>query len=91
MLRNSPWRFPLQFLFSFGELYGCILYFGIAWWDGFRYSSPEPLHFWFYFFFMNILWIIIPTLLCWQSISHTVRAFKTATAVTAAAAGKKQK
>lgn len=78
MLRNSPWRFPLQFLFSFGELYGDILYFGIAWWDNGQYSSPEPLHFWFYFIFMNSLWIVIPTLLVGQAVLRSVEAFRIA-------------
>ena len=78
MLYDSPWRFPLQFFFSFGELYGCILYFGIAWFENFEFCSPAPLHFWFYFFFMNILWIIIPALLCWQSVTRTVAAFSVA-------------
>jgi hypothetical protein len=81
MLYHSPWRFPLQFFFSFGELYGCILYFGIAWWDGFAYSLPDPLYFGFYFVFMNVLWIVFPALLCWQAASRTAAAFAIAAKV----------
>jgi cholestenol delta-isomerase len=27
---------------------------------GLKHSRPEPLYFWFYFVFMNAIWIVVP-------------------------------
>ncbi len=29
---------------------------------GFIHSRPEPLYFWFYFVFINAIWIVVPSL-----------------------------
>ena len=34
----------------------------------------HPLYFWFYFVFLNSLWIIIPTILIWQAVNAMVAA-----------------
>lgn len=61
---RSPWRFPLQTLVSFGQFYGDVLYYATCAFDhlvmGISYSRPELFYFWFYFFFMNFIWIVVP-------------------------------
>lgn len=67
---RHPLRYPTQALVSFGQLYGDVLYFATVAFDhlvlGITYSRPEAFYFWFYFVFMNAIWIVIPgsELLC---------------------------
>lgn len=75
ILQRAPWRFPIQALVSFGQLYGCILYFAT------EYLSDEPvgpfgdpLYYWFYYIFMNGLWIIIPSMCIYQSVVRSTQA-----------------
>ncbi|KAM9326490.1 3-beta-hydroxysteroid-Delta(8),Delta(7)-isomerase [Gastrophryne carolinensis] len=73
-LRNKPYRFVLQLIVSLGQLYGDVLYFYTEYRDGFIHSEMwHPIYFWFYFVFMNALWIIIPSALivdAWANISR---------------------
>ena len=61
---RHPLRFPLQCIVSVGQVYGDILYYATCAFDhytiGVTYSRPEAFYFWFYFFFMNFIWIVIP-------------------------------
>lgn len=63
MLRH-PARYPMQMIVSMGQFYGDVLYFATCFFDhavsGITYSRPETFYFWFYFFFMNFIWIVIP-------------------------------
>lgn len=44
-----------------GQLYGAVLYFFTEHRDGYAHSElGHPVYFWFYFVFMNVLWIVIP-------------------------------
>lgn len=53
-------RFTFHTLFT-GQLYGAVLYFYTEHRDGYVHSEfGHPVYFWFYFIFMNFLWIIIP-------------------------------
>ena len=72
ILYDRPYRWVFQLIVSFGEFYGDLLYYATAWWHDFHTSRPEPLYFWFYFFFMNILWIIIPLILIYQACSNII-------------------
>ncbi|XP_015278995.1 PREDICTED: 3-beta-hydroxysteroid-Delta(8),Delta(7)-isomerase [Gekko japonicus] len=67
----------LSQLLSLGQLYGDILYFYTEYRDGFTHSEMgHPLYFWFYFVFMNGLWIVIPALLildAWKHLSASQR------------------
>lgn len=67
MLRH-PMRYPLQMIVSMGQFYGDALYYATCMFDhyvaGVTYSRPEAFYFWFYFFFMNFLWIMIPGCKC---------------------------
>ena len=44
-----------------GQLYGAVLYFYAEHRDGYAHSEMgHPIYFWFYFVFMNALWVVIP-------------------------------
>jgi cholestenol delta-isomerase len=64
IILKHPMRFPLQLIVSLGQFYGDILYYSTCMFDhymlGKTYSRPEAFYFWFYFFFMNFIWIVIP-------------------------------
>ncbi|KAM9785491.1 3-beta-hydroxysteroid-Delta(8),Delta(7)-isomerase [Neosynchiropus ocellatus] len=60
-LTHRSYRFVLQLVVSLGQLYGAVLYFFTEHRDGYSHSQPgHPVFFWFYFVFMNALWIVIP-------------------------------
>ena len=78
-LRNFSNRYVVQLVLSLCQLYGDVLYFFTEIKDDFVHGEKfHPLYFWFYFFFMNIVWIIIPSLCiieAWKNIviSQVVR------------------
>lgn len=37
------------------------------------YARPEALYFWFYFIFVNSIWIVVPALVMWYSAGHINR------------------
>ncbi|KAM8934459.1 3-beta-hydroxysteroid-Delta(8),Delta(7)-isomerase [Pelodytes ibericus] len=80
-LQGQPHRFVLQLIVSLGQLYGDVLYFYTEYRDGFSHSEMwHPLYFWFYFVFMNALWIIIPSALIvdsWINLSRAQRSADT--------------
>ncbi|MCJ1360199.1 MAG: hypothetical protein MMC33_010202 [Icmadophila ericetorum] len=59
---EHPLRYPLQALVCIGELFGLVL--------------PEAYYFWFYYFFMNFIWMVIPGWLLYVSIDKTAKAFE---------------
>lgn len=60
---GARYRFVLQLGVSICQLYGDTLYFFTEVLKDFQHSEMwHPLHFWFYFFFLNSLWIIIPSI-----------------------------
>jgi len=77
--RNSL-RYPLQAVVSLGQIYGDVLYYATSLFDHYHknvtYCRPEAYYFWFYFFFMNFIWMVIPGMLLYQSIQNTSQAFK---------------
>ncbi|KAK4697641.1 cholestenol Delta-isomerase, partial [Lecanoromycetidae sp. Uapishka_2] len=76
---EHPLRHPLQALVSLGQIYGDILYYATSMFDhyhkGLTYCRPEAYYFWGYYFFMNFIWIVIPGILLYSSISKTATAF----------------
>ncbi|EEH20111.1 hypothetical protein PABG_02370 [Paracoccidioides brasiliensis Pb03] len=77
---EHPLRYPLQLIVSSGEIYGDILYYATSMFDlyhnGLSYCRPEAYYFWGYFFFMNFIWIVIPSYYLTKSIgimSHAVQ------------------
>jgi len=60
-MRQKSYRYLIQLVVSLGQFYGCVLYFSTEAMEGFIHGPMwHPLYFWFYFVFMNVLWIIIP-------------------------------
>ncbi|XP_053328649.1 3-beta-hydroxysteroid-Delta(8),Delta(7)-isomerase [Spea bombifrons] len=81
-LRGCPHRFVLQLIVSLGQLYGDVLYFYTEYREGFSHSEMwHPLYFWFYFVFMNALWIFIPAALIVDSWLQLSKAQSSADAV----------
>ncbi|KAL2913438.1 hypothetical protein HK105_207050 [Polyrhizophydium stewartii] len=78
ILKNSPSRHLLQFLISFGQLYGDVLYYGTTLAEGAPHCRPSAYYFWFYFVFMNAFWILIPGLIMFTSGARVVHGLRTA-------------
>ena len=61
---RHPLRHPLQAIISLGQLYGDVLYYATSMFNFYHknltYCRPEAYYFWFYFVFMNSIWIVIP-------------------------------
>ena len=61
---RHPLRHPLQAIISLGQLYGDVLYYATSMFNLYHknltYCRPEAYYFWFYFVFMNSIWIVIP-------------------------------
>jgi cholestenol delta-isomerase len=62
-----PSRHVLQTIVSVGEIYGLVLYFWTEIFEGGAHSRPEAFYYYFYYVFMNILWLVMPTFLLIQS------------------------
>jgi len=75
-----PLRYPLQAIVSLGQVYGDVLYYATSMFDHYHksltYCRPEAYYFWFYFIFMNFIWIVIPGALLTDSLIMTAKAFK---------------
>ncbi|KAG5455797.1 MAG: Emopamil binding protein-domain-containing protein [Olpidium bornovanus] len=80
ILRDLPYRHPLQMAISLGQLYGVVLYFATSIHEGNPHCAPGAVYLWFYFGFvrvkttMNALWIAVPGLLIYQSFTAMTRA-----------------
>lgn len=63
-ITRNPYRFGIQSVVSVGQIYGDALYYATSFFDhhmmGVTYSRPEAFYFWFYFIFMNAIWVAIP-------------------------------
>ncbi|KAL4445423.1 hypothetical protein ABPG77_011248 [Micractinium sp. CCAP 211/92] len=73
----KPWRYALMLVVSSGQIYGDVLYYGTCYLEGFIHSRPEALYFWFYFVFVNAIWIVVPFCCvahAWGKISKAVAA-----------------
>lgn len=74
LLSRASWRWALLTMVSLGQLYGDVLYFATCWLEGSIHTRPEPMYFWFYYIFMNIIWIITPTWCLWYATCRTMEA-----------------
>ncbi|KKA16715.1 hypothetical protein T310_9669 [Rasamsonia emersonii CBS 393.64] len=70
---QHPVRHALQIIISLGQIYGDVLYYATSMFDlynnGVHFCRPERYYFWFYYFFMNFIWIVIPSLIPTNSTS----------------------
>ncbi|XP_004587949.1 3-beta-hydroxysteroid-Delta(8),Delta(7)-isomerase [Ochotona princeps] len=88
-LRQHPLRFILQLVVSVGQVYGDVLYFLTEHRDGFQHGEMgHPLYFWFYFVFLNGLWLVLPGFLVLDSVKHLMRAQSSLDAKATRAKGK---
>ncbi|QSS60244.1 EBP domain-containing protein [Histoplasma capsulatum] len=78
--REHPLRHPLQLIVSIGQIYGDVLYYATSMFDhyynGLSYCRPEAYYFWCYYFFMNLIWIVIPSYYVVKSMgvmSHAIK------------------
>lgn len=63
IMTNKSYRNVLQLCISLGQLYGDVLYFSTGYRDGHKYTSDaNPIYFYFYYLFLNMLWIVIPAI-----------------------------
>ncbi|KAG7256244.1 hypothetical protein CRUP_017141 [Coryphaenoides rupestris] len=71
-LTHRPYRFTLQLIISLGESPSPPRSTP-AHRDGYMHSEPgHPVYFWFYFVFMNVLWVVVPLALvldAWTQLS----------------------
>ena len=73
-----------------GQIYGDVLYFLTEHRDGFRHGElGHPLYFWFYFVFMNALWLVLPGVLVLDAVKHLTHAQSTLDAKATKAKSKK--
>ncbi|KAL4941769.1 hypothetical protein BDV06DRAFT_175995 [Aspergillus oleicola] len=80
ILTSHSLRHPLQIIICMAHLYGDVLYYATSLYDDYvherPYCRPEPFYFWVYYFLMNFIWIVIPSIYLYQSIktiSHAMR------------------
>ncbi|KAL1954791.1 hypothetical protein VTO42DRAFT_694 [Malbranchea cinnamomea] len=69
---QHPLRYPLQLIVSLGQIYGDILYYATnafnEYFYGVVYCRPEAYYFWFYYFSLNFIWIVVPSIFLIQSV-----------------------
>ncbi|GIC86039.1 EXPERA domain-containing protein [Aspergillus udagawae] len=77
---NHPVRHALQLLISVGQVYGDVLYYTTSLFDlyfhGGSFCRPEGYYFWFYYFFMNFIWLAIGSYHVYQSVVEITHAFR---------------
>jgi cholestenol delta-isomerase len=82
VIKDSPFRHPLQIIVSLGQLYGDVLYYATFFFDESVYDAvycrPESFYFWVYFVMLNGFWIVIPAWLVLQSTIESTKAFRLA-------------
>lgn len=67
-LQHGSYRYVLQLLLSLFQLYGDVLYFLTEIFEGFSHGEYlHPQYFWFYFVFLNSIWIVVPLSLIFDS------------------------
>ncbi|KAI5305821.1 hypothetical protein KEM56_003236 [Ascosphaera pollenicola] len=79
IMTESPYRHPVQMIVSGGQIYGDVLYYTTSLFNeyffGLNYCRPEAYYFWFYYFFMNFIWLVIPGYYLHDSVKKIARAF----------------
>ncbi|KAE8153801.1 emopamil binding protein [Aspergillus avenaceus] len=77
---QHPARYALQLVISLGQVYGDVLYYATSLFDLYvhnvEFCRPEKYYFWFYYFFMNFIWLFIGSYYVKQSVTEITKAFK---------------
>lgn len=80
---KSSYEHTIQLVVSTGQLYGDIVYFAMVSLVGVEICLPNPVYYWFYYIFMNGIWVVLPGLIfvrSWTAISEAFGSRKTKTA-----------
>lgn len=72
---KKSYSHPLQLSICLSQLYGCIVYFITPVLDNVEYAVG-PFYFWFYYIFMNNIWVVIPSIIALRSWRQIVQAFQ---------------
>ncbi|XP_024536757.1 probable 3-beta-hydroxysteroid-Delta(8),Delta(7)-isomerase [Selaginella moellendorffii] len=75
--KRKSYQYTLQLAVSLGQLYGDIVYFGQPILAGKEFSKGGLLYYWFYYIFMNGIWVVIPlpiVVRSWRKISQGLEA-----------------
>lgn len=75
---RKPYNYTLQLAISFGQLYGCLVYFITAFLLGDNFAA-SPFYYWAYYILANSFWIVIPSCIVmrsWKKISAAVHGEK---------------
>ncbi|KAK1144138.1 hypothetical protein N8T08_005800 [Aspergillus melleus] len=79
ILKQHPARHACQLILSTGQIYGDVLYYATSLLDLYTesvsYCRPEGYYFWFYYFFMNFIWMAVGTYYATQSVKAITKAF----------------
>ncbi|GFN20312.1 EXPERA domain-containing protein [Aspergillus tubingensis] len=77
---QHPARHVLQLIVSVGQVYGDVLYYATSMFDlyyhGVSFCRPEGYYFWFYYFFMNFIWLAAGTYFAYDSAVEVTRGMK---------------
>jgi len=72
---KSAYEHSTQLVVSTAQLYGDLVYFLTVILTGIEICVPQPFYFWFYFIFMNGIWMVVPLLIACRSWSAINAAF----------------
>lgn len=68
IIKDKPYKHFWQIVICVSEIYGGWITFCPEWLTGNKsLNTKNPLYFWVYLWFFNIIWVIIPALLLYQS------------------------
>jgi cholestenol Delta-isomerase len=74
IVSKSSWRYAAITVVSVCQFYGTVFYFLTSALEGLPHTRPEPLYLWLYFTVMNVIWLIVPALCTWDSLSKMTSA-----------------
>lgn len=80
---KSAYEHSTQLVVSTAQLYGDLVYYLTVALAGIEICVPHPLYFWFYFIFLNSIWIVVPFLIAsrsWRAINAVFASAKKKTA-----------
>jgi len=82
IVKDDPARHYWIIVLSTAELYGGWMTFCPEWLTGSpSLDTSNPLYLWVYLFFMNIIWVVIPVWLMWDSYGHIAGSLRRAQTV----------
>jgi cholestenol Delta-isomerase len=77
---KASWRYAVITVLSMSQFYGTVIYFAASMLEGLPHTRPEPMYLWFYFTFMNAIWLVLPALCTWDSLSKMTAAVRATSA-----------